>query len=160
MNAAAQVLAGRLARLLSNYGIGRHLGEAFVGVPLKPLKPGTRPWRPSVSFVSAARWPLERPIPVSETWDVVPDLCAEVVEPDDLANDVMNKVLDHLAAGVRLVWVVYPGTAQVHVQDASPYGRVLSRADTLDGGPVLPGFALPLAELLWEPEPAASESDE
>jgi Uma2 family endonuclease len=45
------------------------------------------------------------------------------------------------------VWVVDPEreTATIHLPDRVP--QVLSRGDTLDGGAVLPGFRLALAEL-------------
>jgi hypothetical protein len=32
-----------------------------------------------------------------------------------MAEDVNQKVVEFLGAGVRLLWVVYPGTKTVHV---------------------------------------------
>jgi hypothetical protein len=62
----------------------------------------------------------------------------------------MGKVNDYIEAGVRLVWVVYPRLWLVHVFESFTSIRVLERADTLDGGIVLPDFRLPLNELLPE----------
>ena len=50
---------------------------------------------------------------------------------------------------------MYPAAAQVHVHESPTHIRVLGRGDELDGGPLLPGFRLPLAELFEaEAEPA------
>ena len=54
---------------------------------------------------------------------------------------------------MTLVWVAYPRLDLVHVYDSAARVRVLGRADSLDGGPVVPGFAPALAELF--PDPAA-----
>lgn len=78
---------------------------------------------------------------------VVPDLVVEVVSPSDRASDVTAKALTWVRAGVRLVWVVDPGA-----RAATAYGpdgvHVVDEHGALDGGDVLPGFSLPLAELL------------
>jgi Uma2 family endonuclease len=43
--------------------------------------------RPDVAFVSAARWPLDRALPGTGDWDVVPDLAVEVISPNDVFKD-------------------------------------------------------------------------
>ena len=58
---------------------------------------------------------------------------------------------EYVAAGVRLVWVLYPEIGLADVYEAAGVSRYLTRADSLDGGPVLPGFTLPLAELFPPP---------
>jgi Uma2 family endonuclease len=104
--------------------------------------------------VSYARWPKSKPIPTTNAWDVLPELCIEVVSPNDLADEIETKVEEYLQAGVRLVWVVYPRHERVYVYDSATQLRRLTRADTLDGGSVLPGFALPLADLFPQAPPA------
>ncbi|SNS29837.1 Putative restriction endonuclease [Geodermatophilus pulveris] len=77
---------------------------------------------------------------------LAPDLVVEVVSPSDRATQVTAEALEWLHAGVRLVWVVDPETRTVTAY--RPDGvRVLRGEDTLDGGDVLPGSGLPLAEL-------------
>jgi Uma2 family endonuclease len=78
---------------------------------------------------------------------IVPDLVAEVIEPEDGFADVMESVLQWLAAGVRLVWVVDPHSRTVTVFPSLQQVRVLTEADTLDGGEVAPGFSLLVAEI-------------
>ena len=103
--------------------------------------------RPDLAFVSSERWPVDKPAPSAAAWDVVPDLAVEVVSPTDPAGDVQAKIAEYFGVGVRLVWVVYPDQAEVYVYDSPRVVRILGREDTVDGGSVLPGFAMPLAEV-------------
>jgi Uma2 family endonuclease len=75
-----------------------------------------------------------------------PDLAVEVVSPSDRAGSIQEKIRDYLEVGVRLLWVIHPQTQQVVVYTATSQ-TTLSMGDTLTGGEVLPGFALPLAKL-------------
>jgi Uma2 family endonuclease len=45
--------------------------------------------RPDVAFVSTARWPLDRALPETGDWDVVPDLAVEVISSNDVFKDVL-----------------------------------------------------------------------
>ncbi len=103
--------------------------------------------RPDVSFVSSSRWSLDRGIPRTSAWDVVPDLVVEVVSPSNTADAVLAKLEEYFQAGTRLVWVVYTGQAKVYVYESPTTVRILQAGDDVDGGVVLPGFRHPLAEL-------------
>ena len=89
--------------------------------------------------------------PPKEEWagflDLAPDLAVEVLSPADRAGHVNDKVLIYLEAGVQLVWIVDPGRRIVTVWEPDRTARVLAEGDELDGGEVLPGFRLPVAEL-------------
>ena len=79
---------------------------------------------------------------------LVPDLCVEVVSPNDIYAEVDEKVQRYLSDGVRLVWVVNPRIRSVHVYgDERTPTRRLTAEDTLDGGEILPGLALPVRDL-------------
>ena len=106
--------------------------------------------RPDVAFVSHERWPIGRRAPRTAAWDVVPDLAVEVLSPSNRSVDDLGKVDEYFRAGVRLVWVVYPTLDKVLVHESPTSIRVLTRGDTLDGGEVVPGFSLPLAELFGD----------
>ncbi len=80
--------------------------------------------------------------------DLAPDLVVEVVSPSDRADQVNEKVVSYLDAGVPLVWVVYPDTRTVAVHAPDGTVRLMREADELDGGDVLPGMRLPVADLL------------
>jgi hypothetical protein len=45
------------------------------------------------------------------------------------------------------VWVLYPDSGRVCVYQSPAHVSILERTDTLDGGEVLPGFRLPIAQL-------------
>jgi len=100
---------------------------------------------PDLSFVRAERLPPE------DAWakflELAPDLAVEVVSPSDSANEVQEKVNEYLAAGVQLIWIVYPIQRTVTIYAADRAARVLNEADTLDGGDVLPGFTLSIADI-------------
>lgn len=100
---------------------------------------------PDVAFVRTDRLP---PTEMRARFaEMAPDLAVEVVSPSDRASEVAEKVTRWIGAGVRLVWLVYPARRQVEVHRAGGMTRVLEGDDTLDGGDILPGFAVPVADL-------------
>jgi Uma2 family endonuclease len=78
---------------------------------------------------------------------IAPDLAVEVVSPNDVVYDLDQKILDYLAAGVRLVWVINPETRTVRIHRADSSVSQLRESDELDGEDVLPGFRLPVRNL-------------
>ena len=100
-----------------------------------------------MAFVSTARWPLDRALPGTGDWDVVPDLAVEVISPNDVFKDVLAKVREYFHYGVQVVWVIAPEEQQVYVYDAPAHVRILYGQDELTGGEVVPGFRMPLGHL-------------
>jgi Uma2 family endonuclease len=100
---------------------------------------------PDVSFVSRARIP-EGGVPRG-CWPLAPDLAVEIVPPGNAATEIRRKVREYLDAGTRLVWVVWPDDRAVTVHAADGAARDLGAEDELDGGDVLPGFRVRVAEL-------------
>lgn len=78
---------------------------------------------------------------------LAPDLAVEVLSPTDRPAEVVTKVEMYREAGVPLIWLVDPQVQTVTVIAASESLRVLKATDTLDGGAVLPGFSVPVADL-------------
>ena len=109
--------------------------------------------RPDVAVVSYKRWPRTRRVPSTEAWEVTPDLAVEVASPSNTAEKVLKKVREYFRAGVRLVWVIFPEPAEVHVHNSPKSVQILDLTDVLRGDPVLPGFRLPLSKL-FEAEPS------
>ena len=100
---------------------------------------------PDVAFVAAARLPAGPPpgyVPFA------PDLAVEIVSPSDRMSDITRKVIDYLDAGTRLVWVIDPSTRTAAVHRGRGDVLMLREDDMLVGGDVLPGFRLPLVDLL------------
>jgi Uma2 family endonuclease len=108
--------------------------------------------RPDVAFVSYQRWAKTRPMSRTvDAWDVVPNLAVEVVSPTNEATKLLDKIAEYFRAGVELVWLVYPQQSQIYVYQLPTQINGLTKSDMLDGGNVVPGFRLPLAELFSEP---------
>ena len=100
---------------------------------------------PDVAFVRADRLP-----PVEERegfMPLAPDLAVEVLSPSNRAREMAEKVELYQRGGVRLVWVVQPRRRAVTVYPLGSDPRTLHETDSLDGGDVLPGFRLPVADL-------------
>lgn len=76
-----------------------------------------------------------------------PDLAVEVVSPRDSYTEVEDKMTTWLQHGVQVVWIIEPRdhTVTVHMPGQPP--RILHEADTLEGGNLLPGFAIVVREL-------------
>ena len=74
-----------------------------------------------------------------------PDLAVEVLSPNDRAGEVLAKVQDWLSAGCTVVWVVDPKTQTVTIYGADRRAMILTSADTLTGGELLPGFSSSVA---------------
>jgi len=98
---------------------------------------------PDVAFVRSDR----DPTPERGYYPGAPDLAVEVLSPDDRPGYVLDKVAEWLEAGALAVWVVDPRERSVTVHTPSAAPIVLSRTDTLDGGDVLPGFAIAVGEI-------------
>ena len=71
---------------------------------------------------------------------IAPDLAVEVISPNDLFEEIAEKVQEYLSAGVRLVWVVDTATQPVHVHRPDGSGTILRAQDELTGEDVLPRF--------------------
>jgi Uma2 family endonuclease len=96
------------------------------------------------SFVRRGRLPGD--VPPQGHMRIAPDLALEVVSPNDLAWEVQAKVVDWLAAGVKLLWVFYPDIRSVHVYRPDGGEVHLRPDDGLSGGSVLPGFSCRVAD--------------
>jgi Uma2 family endonuclease len=78
---------------------------------------------------------------------MAPDLAVEVLSPSDRMADALAKVAMYLQARTPLVWLVNPATRTVVVFLSESDPVTLGESDTLDGGDVLPGFTVPVAEI-------------
>ena len=101
--------------------------------------------KPDGSFVVRGRLPDDKPFRGHSK--VAPDLAIEIVSPNDLAEEVNEKVVEFLGAGVRLLWVVYPTSKTVHVFRPGGNAAMLSEADELSGEDVVPGFSCRVADI-------------
>jgi Uma2 family endonuclease len=98
---------------------------------------------PDLAFVQRARIPADE-----NTYPAVaPDLVIEVASPSQTGPSIEEKTAIYLAAGVRLIWIVYPARRTVRVYRADGTERLLTENDVIDGEDVLPEFQLPVSRL-------------
>ena len=107
---------------------------------------------PDVSFISwerlGSRFVPSTPIP-----DLYPDLAVEIISAGNSKKEMRRKLREYFAAGVPLVWYIYPETRTALVYTSPKKVTEIQEDGTLDGGVVLPGFTLPLADLFRKLEP-------
>ncbi len=146
MGALSGALVSILATYVNSFVRSRRLGFAVIEV-LFELHAGRTQRRPDLAFVPYERWTTPALDVDPPAWNVVPALAVEVFSPINAAVDIEEKLRDYFAAGVRLVWVIYPMLRCVYVYDSLTVVRALMEADELDGGAAIPGFRVRIAEL-------------
>jgi Uma2 family endonuclease len=142
-------IAGKLLRLVGNHVAERGLGEVYAAETGFLLQRDPDTVRaPDAAFVLAARVAeVERS---SGFLEGAPDLAIEVVSPNESGEAVESKVVDYLEAGVRQVWIAYPGRRTLRVVESRDRSRILGPDDVLDGGALLPGFSVRVGDLFPE----------
>ena len=111
---------------------------------------------PDVCFFAKSRLPNGL-LPPEKVPLLAPDLTVEVLSESNTRAEIAQKLVEYFAGGTRLAWVVDPETRTVAVCHApGEPTRTLAPSDALDGEDVLPGFALPVADL-FRNVPAARE---
>lgn len=106
--------------------------------------------KPDAAYISFATLPRAR-YKRDGFCETVPDVVAEVVSPNDTVREVDNKRQEWLRAGVKEVWVLNPDLSTIHVYQNTGGIAFLGKNDTLST-PLLPGFAVSVAELFLVPD--------
>jgi Uma2 family endonuclease len=101
---------------------------------------------PDIAFISWDRLP-GRKAPTTPILDLAPDLAVEVLSRSNTKKEIKRKLAEYFEAGVRVVWLIDPRSRTVVVQTSPTKGTKLDESQKLEGGDVLPGFSLPLAEM-------------
>jgi Uma2 family endonuclease len=149
---AASALAAWMVVLISLYVRPRRLGvvTGADGTYILARDPDTV-LVPDVAFTRRERLPADRnrekyvPVP--------PDLVVEVVSPSDRSDrpgQIAAKTELYRKAGVSLVWWVREPSRTVTVYRDGELVGECGEGDELDGGDVLPGFRLAVAEIFAE----------
>ncbi|MBV8266705.1 MAG: Uma2 family endonuclease, partial [Planctomycetaceae bacterium] len=142
------LLAIVIAASLREFVLPRNLGVVSGADGTMRLFPGLVRI-PDVAFASWDRF-AEGRIPLDPIPDLVPDLVVEVVSEGNTVAEMDRKRREYFRAGVRLVWMIEPKDRTAAVFTSPEQSARLDESQTLDGGAVLPGFALPLRDLFAE----------
>lgn len=144
------LIAANIIVLLAAFVNPRKLGAVFGADSTLKMKSG-RIRLPDVSFVSKDRLPRSRaPVPT-----LAPDLAIEVLSESNTAAEMSQKLAEYFQSGTRLAWLVDPATRSVAVY-TSPGGppSIVSESESLDGGNVLPGLTIRVADMFLNVPPA------
>ena len=141
----AMNIAGPLHEYIKKKGLGK-VYAAETGFLLAQNPDTVR--APDAAFVRRER--IDKAGPVKGYWIGAPDLAVEVNSPSDTVSRIEGKVAEWLESGARLVWVVSPKMHTVTVYRSLNEIVILTERDTLDGGEVIPGFHIKIAEIFAE----------
>jgi Uma2 family endonuclease len=131
---------------LGPYVRSRKLGRVFVGEPGFILQTDPDTVRaPDVAFITRERL-AETGVPTGY-FRGVPDLAVEIISPNDRYTEVVGKIAEWLAHGVRLVFVVDQRRKTVDVHRPGQPTRTLGMDGVLDGEDVVPGWNMPVRDL-------------
>jgi len=138
-------LACWIGTLVNNYIIPRNLGAVSGRLGLMELEDGLIR-SPDVAFISWERLPADLPAFPA----MVPDFVVEVLSLSNTKGEMLRKREEYFRTGVRLVWEVDPRTRTVTVFTSVSEFTEKKVGDTLSGEPVLPGFAVEIAQIFAE----------
>jgi Uma2 family endonuclease len=83
--------------------------------------------------------------------EVPPRVAAEVLSPNDRADQVLRKITDYLRNGVEMVWLIDPEARTVTVYRPDQGPRLLEESDELTAEDILPGFRCRVADFFVLP---------
>jgi Uma2 family endonuclease len=102
---------------------------------------------PDAAWITRSRWeqvPLERR---DKFAPICPDFVLELRSPSDTLRDLQAKMVEYLANGARLGWLLDPPTRHVYVYRPGAAVERLEDPETVSGDPVPPGFVLNVHEI-------------
>ena len=136
----------RLTEPLAKHVRDNQLGQVYAAETGFKLRSNPDTVRAAdIAFVQRER--LEVLGETESYWPGAPDLAVEVNSPSDTVREAEKKVIEWLEFGSRLVWVVSSKLHTVTVYRSLTDIVSLTENDTLNGGDVVPGFQISIAEI-------------
>ena len=105
---------------------------------------------PDASWVLNSRLDKLKPSERRKFFPLCPDFVIEIVSPSDRLPQVRAKMVEYLANGARLGWLIDPKAGKVYVYRPNEKVQCKSGVRQISGAPELPGFVLKLSEI-WKP---------
>jgi Uma2 family endonuclease len=132
----------RLSTLWSLYVDAQGLGgEVYTEAPCRTRQQGRSPDVAYLTPELLAQHGEAKVLPQSFP------LCADVVSPTDLAEEVIAKAYEYLDFGTEEVWLVYPDSGWIMVITAE-IKQIFSGDEVATTQVVVPGFQVKVSELL------------
>ena len=146
-NSYASSISNLIAALITMFVLEHKLGHV-TGSDGGYRVSGER-YIPDVGYISYAK---QKPLGTTGYNPLPPDLAVEVISnPSNKQEleDLRRKITNYLAAGT-IVWVFDWSEEQAEVHAPGQPVTVYEKADTINGGDVLPGFTLKLTDVYRE----------
>jgi Uma2 family endonuclease len=150
LGAAESYLAWLLGGLLKQYLDRNQRGIGLNPDALLRISPGLIRM-PDLSFISWDKLP-GRKVPLKPIWDLYPDLAIEIISESNTPAEIRRKLDEYFKSGVRMAWVIDPRKRTARVYTSARRSRLVREHQSLDGGDVLPGFSVKLADLFKDLE--------
>ena len=139
-------VANLVAFYLTAFALERDMGRVGVEVGFYPFGDRGTVLMPDVSFISKAR--MARRARDSYV-PHMPDLAVEVISKSQSWAEVRRKAETYLRHGTTLVWLIDPRAKSAEVwQRGAEERETIPHDGELSGGELLPGFRLPLSQIL------------
>ncbi len=103
---------------------------------------------PDVAWIRLDRWQAVPGEARKKFAPICPDFVAELRSPSDSLPMLRRKMVEYIAQGVRLGWLLDPIAGRVEIHRPGREVEILQRPATLSGEDVLPGLVLDLRGIL------------
>ena len=144
MGTRESLIATVISSLLYAFVVPRKLGFIVGADSMFRLFPG-QVRMPDVAFISLKRLP--NGMPAEPIAPIALELAVEVLGASNTQKEMKRKRREYFKSGVQLLWVVDPDLRAVDVYTAPENPVRRQSTDLLDGGNVLPGFSVAIADL-------------
>ena len=131
---------------IRDYVMGANLGRVFttqLGYRLASDPDTVR--IPDLAFIRRER--LDTVGVIQGYFPDAPDLAIEVISPNDRYPEVETKIFDYFNAGTQMVILLEARNRTAKIYRSPTDVVILTEADTLDGGDVVPGWRMRVSEI-------------
>ena len=104
---------------------------------------------PDASWMRRSRWDALASEEIEGFALICPDFVVELWSPSDILNEVKFKLIEYIANGAHLGFLIYPPKHQVYVYRPNQRPQCVDEPAAVSGDPELPGFTLDLTEI-WQ----------
>ncbi|MBK8565437.1 MAG: Uma2 family endonuclease [Saprospiraceae bacterium] len=105
-------------------------------------------WRkPDLSLVT-----IEQTRAAMDGFEPVPEFVIEVVSPNDKINQIQEKIKEYFAAGVKIIWLIFPHSQNVYIyRNLSQHIEECSGDQICSAEPIVEGFKMKAADIFKRP---------
>lgn len=135
---------------LGNWAIQDGTGVSFDSSTGFDLPDGSNR-SPDASWVLKSRLQALRPEQREDFFEICPDFVAELRSSSDRIRNLEAKMMEYLACGAQLGWLIDPLDRRVWIYRPGTPVEALDEPATLTAGPLMPGFILDL-DPIWNPQ--------